>query len=317
MSIKRILCLLLSIMLLLALTACDAGKEMEYTQPIQTVPPTESVPEVDNPVACFTVSYSPTEEEYNYLTAYTNDDGTAYVEYSGNGRKIATMDGSVLNAITAALQDSGLLAFDGKMEWLEGSASGSLSVSYANETYASAEFGGIVPEEFVTGYKILEECFRNLMADIPEYVASVQVMGEMNPDEQAALLEILNNSGMEGLDMLTISSIPMDEYFPMVARLSSTDGILSGSTCTPMMMTTAFALTVVTVDGTSEAVCADFEANINWREWVCVAPSNALIATKGNLVLCLIANDQMYALTAASIENAGWTVYKTLENPDL
>lgn len=317
MSIKRILCLLLSIMLLLALTACDAGKEVEDTQPIQTVPPTESVPEVDNPVAFFTVSYSPTEEKYNYLTAYTNDDGTAYVEYSGNGRKIATMDGSVLNAITAALQDSGLLAFDGKMEWLEGSASGSLSVSYANETYASAEFGGIVPEEFVTGYKILEECFRNLMADIPEYVASVQVMGEMNPDEQAALLEILNNSGMEGLDILTISSIPMDEYFPMVARLSSTDGILSGSTCTPMMMTTAFALTVVTVDGTSEAVCADFEANINWREWVCVAPSNALIATKGNLVLCLIANDQMYALTAASIENAGWTVYKTLENPDL
>jgi hypothetical protein len=34
-------------------------------------------------------------------------------------------------------------------------------------------------------------------------------------------------------------------------------------------------------------------------------------------ILCLMGSDQMYALTAASVESAGWSVYKTLENPDM
>ena len=34
-------------------------------------------------------------------------------------------------------------------------------------------------------------------------------------------------------------------------------------------------------------------------------------------ILCLMGSDQMYALTAASAEAAGWSVYKTLENPDM
>lgn len=167
MNMKRILCLLMGILLLLGLAACGSVEKEETQQP-ETTQTTEATPEVDNPVAYFTVSYSPTEEDYNFLTAYTNDDGTAYVEYSGNGGKVATMDVSVLNTITVALQESGLLAFDGKTEWAEGGASGSLSVGYANDTYASAEYGGVVPEEFIDGYRFLEECFRTLMADIPD-----------------------------------------------------------------------------------------------------------------------------------------------------
>ena len=320
MNMRRIVCLLVSVIMLLSLTACGSGEAVEQTtepQQTETTQTTEQIPEVDNLATYFTVSYAANNEQFSYLTAYPNDDGTVYVEYNGNGRKIANMDESVLNAITAALEESGLLALNGKTEWVDGEASGSLYVSYADDTMVTAEFGGVVPEEFVAGYQMLEEAFHNLMADIPEYVASVQVMGEMDPDEQAALLEILNNSGMDGLDMLTISGIPMDEYFAMMAGLSSADGILSGSTCAPMMMTTAYALTVVTVDGNSEAVCEDFEETMDWRKWVCVAPGNALIATKGDMVLCLMGSDQMYALTAASVEAAGWSVYKTLENPDM
>ena len=317
---KRILCLLMSVIMLLSLAACGSGEAVEETtepQQTETTQATEQIPEVDNPAVFFSASYAPNFEENHYLIAYTNEDGTAYVEYSGNGRKAANMDMSVLDTITAALANSGMLELNGRTEWVEGEASASFSVSYADETYASADFGGVIPEEFLNCYKVMEECFQNMMADVPEYVASVQVMGEMDPDEQAALLEILNNSGMDGLDMLTISGIPMDEYFAMMAGLSSADGILSGSTCAPMMMTTAYALTVVTVDGNSEAVCEDFEETMDWRKWVCVAPSNALIATKGDMVLCLMGSDQMYALTAASVEAAGWSVYKTLENPDM
>ena len=322
MNMKKTVCLLLSMVMLLSMAACSNNTDVQDTQPVETQPaettqPVESTPEVNNPATFISLSYSPNWEENFYLMAYTNDDGTAYVEYSGSIRKAANMDVSVLDTIAAALETSGLLALNGRSEWAEGEASGSFSVSYADETYASADFGGVVPEEFIASYKAVEECFATVMADVPEYVASVQVMGEMDPDEQAALLEILNNSGMEGLDMLTISDIPMDEYFPMMAGLSSTDGILSGSTCAPMMMTTAFALTGVTVDGSSEAVCEDFKTTMDWRKWVCVAPSNALIATKDDMVLCLMGSDQMYELTAASVEAAGWTVYEALENPDM
>ena len=34
-------------------------------------------------------------------------------------------------------------------------------------------------------------------------------------------------------------------------------------------------------------------------------------------ILCLMGSDQMYALPAASVEAAGWSVYQTLENPDM
>lgn len=167
-NMKRILCLLMGILLLLGLAACGSSEKTKETQPAANNSATEPISEVDNPVAFFTVSYSPTEEEYNYLTAYTNEDGTAYVEYCGDSQKVATMDVSVLNIITVALQNSGLLSFDGVTECVEGDAMGSLSVGYANDTYASAEYGGVVPEEFIDGYRFLEECFRTLMADIPD-----------------------------------------------------------------------------------------------------------------------------------------------------
>ena len=43
-------------------------------------------------------------------------------------------------------------------------------------------------------------------------------------------------------------------------------------------------------------------------------PTNALVAVKDNMVLCLVAADELYAMTAAGIESTGWTVVETLEN---
>jgi len=84
-------------------------------------------------------------------------------------------------------------------------------------------------------------------------------------------------------------------------------------------MTTAYSLVIVTLEDASkaEAVSGDFESNLDWRKWVCVAPSNALIAQKDNMVLCLMAGDSLYTQTLTGIEAAGWTVTKTLENPDM
>ena len=73
---------------------------------------------------------------------------------------------------------------------------------------------------------------------------------------------------------------------------------------------------IVSLDsnGNRQDICTDFLRNLDWQKWVCVAPTNALIAAKGNMVLCLMAADQLYDQTAAGVEAAGWTVLKVAEN---
>ena len=83
-----------------------------------------------------------------------------------------------------------------------------------------------------------------------------------------------------------------------------------------MMMTTAYSLSIVKLEegADADAVCADFAANVDWQKWVCVMPTNALVAVKDNMVLCLVAAGELYAMTASGIESTGWTVVETLEN---
>ena len=86
-----------------------------------------------------------------------------------------------------------------------------------------------------------------------------------------------------------------------------------------MMMTTADSLVIVTLEDASkaEAVANDFENTMDWRKWVCVAPSHALLAQKDNMVLCLMAGSDLFLQTQSGVEAAGWNVTKTLENPDM
>jgi hypothetical protein len=86
-----------------------------------------------------------------------------------------------------------------------------------------------------------------------------------------------------------------------------------------MMMTTAFSLVVVTVEDEANigAVRADFEANMDWRKWVCVQPTGAVIAQKGNMVICVMTMDETYSQVKGAINASGWTEVATFENPDL
>lgn len=327
MNLKRMMCLLLCLAMLLSLAACggdengtsgDTDEPSESSTPSENTAPSNDIA-VENPAVYVTLSYGATAEEFYYLTAYTNEDGTAYVEYVGEEKKVGALDGGVLHGITAELEKSGLLALDGRQEWSEGEAMGSMYVTYADGSGVMADFGGVVPAEFTAGYQVMEAYFQALTADIPVYVPSVQVVGDVDPEELAALQEIVNNAGMENPDALAIMSIAMDDYFAMSAGLSNAEGIASGSTCSAMMMTTPYSLTVVTVSDESGIadVCADFEASMDWRKWVCVAPTNALIAYKGDMVLCLMGSDELYSMTASSVAAAGWTEFKTLSNPDM
>ena len=93
----------------------------------------------------------------------------------------------------------------------------------------------------------------------------------------------------------------------------------SGFPSAPMMNATAYSLVIVTLESTdlTADVRQDFANNLGWRNWVCVAPEQALIARKDNVVLCLMASDPMFTQTANAIETAGWTEMEFFRNPDL
>ena len=180
-------------------------------------------------------------------------------------------------------------------------------------------YSGKIPEAYAQGYAAMDAYFQTLVADMPEYVPQPMVMGDVEPALLDAVNEILNGSGIEALDSFSISQLPLDDTFSFSAGLTSADGIVNAVSCAPMMMTTAYSLVIVTLEDASkaEAVAADFESNLDWRKWVCVAPSDALLAQKDNMILCLMAADAMFTQTQQGLEAAGWTVTKTLTNPDM
>ena len=338
MKLKNVMALLLAIALLVSLAACggdepdptDAPAGTEATAPSNapvdnpTDDPTDaseetSAGDTENPVTFLSMTYGEDYENIRSLIIYKDDAGAVQVEYVGDVKKVGQLDDTAFAQILQSLSESGLLALNGKEEWTDGAANASMYIVFADETTVTANFAGSIPQEYIDGYQVMERCFDMLTAELPVYVPQVQVMGEVDEEELTALLEIMNHSGIENLDGLAVAPVALDEYFAMTVGLSSSDGIVSGSTCGAMMMTTPFVLNVVTVADESklDAVCKDFEFSMDWRKWVCVAPSHALIATKGDMVLCLMGSDDMYTGTANAIENAGWTIYIATGNPDL
>lgn len=326
MNTKKLLSVLLAVVLLLTLAACGEAGVEETTAPAESVTATEpSSASGQEPVAdgsrilYFSLSMGESYESIKSLTAYENEDGSIHVEYAGEEKKVGNMDAAILTDLAAAMEKSGLLELNGRSEYADGEASGSLYVCYADESFAAADFSGFIPQEFVDGYDAMDAWFRSLTADMPVYVPQAQVMGQVDAQALESVQGILNASGMEGQDGLTISDIPMDEYFTFTAGLTTDEGITNGITCTPMMNVTPYSLVIVTVESEADAknVRADFEISLDWGKWVCVAPTNALIAQKGNMVLCLMGGDTMYAQTAAAIEGCGWTDIVTFDNPSL
>ncbi len=334
---KKIIAMLMTLSMLVACAACG-GKDdttqttsqaVESTEEITT---TESATESelaestagtldlgDSTVTYFTLTYGENYDDVNSLSAYDDYAGGVSVEYLGAERKSTTMEPSVLEGITEAVAASGLLDLNGQDVFEEGEASGTLSIEYSNGTFVTANFYGTVPQEFIDGFTAMDTHFQTMLADVPVYVPEPVIMGDVNAEALAELEAILDNAGIEPLDSIGITDIPMDEYFAFAAGLSKADGIVNGTNCASMMMTTAYSMVIVTVEDAANipAVAEDFVNSLDWHKWVCVMPSNAMTAQKGNMVMCLIGADAMYEQSASAVEAAGWTTIQTLTNPDL
>lgn len=328
MNFKKILSLLLAVMMVLSFAACgqtqDEGEENVTTTEPQATEPQEPAPTDPQIAALSFLTISISDEEGNTKSIYVmdNEDGTAHVDYAGAIIKRGELEDTILTTLANALAQSGLMELNGKNEgdFEISMATASLYAELADGTTVSADFYGIIPEEFLNGYDVLAGSMDMLTAEMGEYVPAPTENGEIAESDKTALDAILSTLDLGvPADSFVINGIAKDEYFAGMLGLSSDEGIASGLNFGSMNMSVAYSLNIVTLaeGGDVNTVAEDFEANVDWLKWLCVQPSNVLIATNGNQVLCLMGSDEIYTNTASAIEAAGWTTYATLENPNM
>lgn len=319
---KRLTALILALLLCLSISGCsgngtvaDTTANTEQTQAETTTMPQQIT--VDNPVTFFSMSMGETYDTVYSLNAYANEDGSIYVEYVSDEKKVGNLDAWTMHGIAAELEKTELAALNGTDDYQEGEANASMYIAYADGTTITAGYTGTIPQEYRQGYEIMAQYFAALTAELPAYVPEPQLMGEVDADLLQAMTEILYGSGIQQLDGFTISEAAQDEFFAYTVGLSDSTGVSKAVVCAPLMNTTAYSMVIVELqDGAdAEAICDNFEANIDWQKWVCVNPNQAMIAQKGNMVLCLIGPDELFTQTVTGIQNAGWTEITTLKNP--
>lgn len=311
---KRIFALMLIVVMVMSFAACGGKK----TEDNQTTVPETTAPDVTTDevsVTYFSIYYSETPETNQVLSAYPDDMGGVYIAYQAEIRKEGSVDGSAMATIYEAYKNSGLQALLGMQDYADG-PSASFSVSFSDGTMEEGYLYGEMPQEFLTGLEAMKECFRTLTADLPEYVPQPMISGELAENDKVALDAILAEMKLQQIDSYAITGLVKDDTFTVMAGLTSYEGIASGLTFSPMMITTPYSMVLVTLeDGAdADAIIADFEKNLDFAKWVCVTASDALIATKDNQVVCVMGSDALFTLTSDSLTAAGWNVVKNIHN---
>ena len=335
---KKIMSLMLALVMVLSLAACGGNTEPTEgpTTPstqAPTTPPTQAPTEAPTTAPTEEPTEEPTENSEvklymislslgnSYINISDNDMGGLSVEYNNGIRKMTTLDLSMLTEFEQKLENSGLTALLGASEYGDSADSASLSMVYSDWSSKSADYYGVkTPDEFITGFNAFASYMEQVLADVPEYVPQAMVMGEVDAAILAELQNITNNSGIKNLDSMGILPIALDEYFGFSAGLTNADGITAAGICQNMMMGgAAYQIVIVTLaeGNDAAAVAADFEANLDFGKWVCTRPDSALIAQKGNMVLCMMGPTDLYTGTATAIENAEWTTIKTVADPGI
>lgn len=314
---KRIFAFLLVVVMVMSFAACGGKKtDSNTTVPETTVPettgPDASTDEVS--VTYFSIYYSETPDSYQVLSAFPDESGVT-ISYQAEIRKEGTVDASAMATIYDAYKNSGLPALVGMQEYVEG-PSASFSVSYSDGTMEEGYLYGELPEEFFNGLAAMKTCFETVTAELPEYVAQPVINGELADSDKVSLDAILAEMELPYIDNYAITGLVKDDTFAVMAGLSSADGIATGLTFSPMMITTPYSLVLVTLEegADANAIVANFEQNLDFAKWICVSASDALIATKDNQVICVMGSDQLFSLTNDAITAAGWNVVKNIHN---
>ena len=319
---KKIYLYTLLLFFIISCSACSpkqpAGTPEEAPSPTATLTPAPSA--YDGPAIDYMqLSISNYEgKDYISISAYNNGYNQAYVEYVGEYKKADNFDLSVLTALAEQVKNSGVEAIHDNHIYESGEIYANMYISFTDGSSLYADYSGVVPEEFLNYYKILEAYFLTLVADLPIYVPRPLVIGEVNETALNELMTIMESTGLDYLDGFSIYEVPADDNFDLEMGLSHHKNIKSGTMCGPVMSGSAFSLAVAVLEENAnvDSVANNFKTNIRWNRWVCVSATDALIAHKDNMVLCLVSYGDMYEKTSAAIRALGWTEVITLGAPD-
>ncbi len=320
---KKALIFVLCAALSLSLFACakDEAKTTETTEAVETTQAPETEPqtfaEVENPLTYFSATLSEDGMEFVNLTAQRNENATATIGYEADEKKLDDLDVSAMDHLTAELEKSGLAEFNGAELYEEGMAYASVYAEFEDGTFMTANLSGTISEEFKSAFAALQSSFETLMADVPVYVPQLMIYDVENSEICLEALSIMEQSGIENPDSFYLSAPVKDSSYPTSLGLTTSEGLVDAAVCQPLMSTTAYSFVIVQVESAEyiDAVRKNFEANLDWGKWVCVRPTDALIATKGNFILCLMGADELYTMTKTGIELSGWTDILELKCP--
>lgn len=304
--------LLISIMAIFAIFLSSCAKEQMGNQSeIWTLPDTMERVEVDDPVTYLLLRMQK-EGKYDYIiNVWKDEEGQCGINYIVGQHKEGIFDEAVLHNITAAVNEAAIDGFD-RVTIADGNESATINVTYQSGKSVISDFVGQVPEDFSAAFEKVNEFFLELTAELP--LAEMKATVEGNVDEK--ILTEINEvfKEVKHIDELSIFEAVNDEGISISLGLTNTENVIAGVLCAPTMSTTPFRMEIVTLNDTTniKSTVEDFAANINWNQWVCVAPDKAWIGTKENMVLYVIGGDMTVAETAAGAKSAGWTEMKSL-----
>ena len=310
MNMKRILAALVSGLMTLSLAACGNSASNSNNDASK------------NPIKSFSASYGETMDDTVYVNIFPAEtEGKFMLDYtSADKMERGTVDESLLNTLTELYAKSDLASLNEKNEYGDGDASASMSLEFADGSMFSCAFGGEIPEQFVTGYKAMEEAILSAMETMEPYRAEVPFDEAVNADAKAELEALFAHLSNQALENTMATNLPSDdENYIYNAGIEANADIASTTVVQNMMGTIPHSMVLFQLNDGADAAALQntLMEKADWRKWVCVSPDMALTASKGNNVLFVMTLSDINAELTPALEAEGWTINATAENPDL
>lgn len=302
----------LPFVLIMTIFLSSCAKERTENQPgVWTLPETMEPAEVDGPVTYLLLRMQK-EGEYDYtINVWKNEDGQCEINYIVQQHKEGIFEEAVLHNITVAVNEAALDSFADTMI-AEGNESATINITYQSGKNVISDFVGQVPDDFLAAFSEVNEFFLELTSDLPLAEIKATVEGDVDEKILAEINEVLKE--VKHIDEFSIFEAINTEGISASLGLTNTENVIAGAVCAPTMSSTLFRVEIVTLNDVADvkSTAEDFAANIDWNQWVCVAPDKAWIGAKENMVLYVIGDDMTVEETAEGAKNAGWTEMKSL-----
>lgn len=311
---KKVIALVLALLMVLSMAACqsedESGKNGKNNDPLQNgegYTGETTLSEEENTVSYLMINYAPSDTE-DYYILVTNLRGETKAEISTDIHKVASIDSELLFEIEEEMVKAGIMDLEGLDTFEDGGAIASVYMEYTDGSQMMINFNGAIPDEFVAGYDHMVKYFTEMLKNAPDYVPEPKVDGEVDAQHLQLLKDILNKTGIKELDSFKISAVAKDENTAANLEMDSDEFVASASLCESKLIEVPYKLVVIKVSSQEniEAVRADLADGLNWNKWVIVTVDRALIAQKGDYVLCLMTFGDNYSASLQAITDCGW-----------